>query len=263
MIKTTPLSLKNQKFLQKLHQKKYRYQYKTFIGEGYKLLDTAIRQRNSSIREIIVTESVLQGKHGDKVKKISSGYDIPLNVCNQRIMNKLADTQTPENILFTVSMNIPGLLSLENCTANHIICLEKISDPGNLGTIIRTAAWFGMDTIVLSPDCVDPYNPKTVRASAGAIFYTKIFIDIDLKYLVKTFKSKGYNTIATVIKNGKNIREWQKLNKNIIFFGSESGGISDKLMQYVDTKISIPGIKEIESLNVSVAAGIIFYHLSQ
>jgi TrmH family RNA methyltransferase len=255
------LSANRQKFLQKLYQKKYRYQYKTYICEGYKPLETAIAQKNSFLREIVITKSVLQGKYGDKIKKISSDRAINLYLCDQRIMNKLSDEQTPSNILFTVNMNIPDQASLNHCSANNIVSLEKVSDPGNLGTIIRTAVWFGINSIILGPNCVDPYNPKTVRSSAGAIFYPQIFTDTDLKYVVERFKTKGYHTVATVLKNGEDLKEWKKSEKNIIFFGSESTGISDRLLGHIDTKITIPGSNQIESLNVSVAAGIVFYHL--
>ena len=256
------LSSSRQKFLSKLYQKKYRYQNELYLCEGYNLLETAVAGKNNAVKEIIVTPSLLQGRQGEKVKKLAADAGIQIYLCEQKTMDKLSDEETPANILFTVKMNLPGHLSLENRHTPNIVCLEKISDPGNLGTIIRSAVWFGINTLVLSADCVDPYNPKTVRASAGAIFHARLFTNIDLSDIVNAAKAKGYHLIATVLTNGQDLDKWEKADKHIIFFGSESKGLSNTLLPYMDSRITIPGANQLESLNVSVAAGIIFYHLS-
>ena len=261
MTEIAVLSLNKQRFLKKLHQKKYRYQYNTFFCEGYKTFNMAISQKNVTIKEIVITESVLLGKNGNKIKKLALSHGIKLYITDENVMKKLSDEKTPSNILFTVIMNNANLSLLSSCSDNNIVCLENISDPGNLGTIIRTCAWFGLNTIVLSSGCVDPYNPKTVRAGAGAIFYTKIFIDADVKNIINIFKSKNYLLTVTVPENGISIYKWKKSNKNLIFLGSEARGISKDVIDNSDIKLSIPGNGKIESLNVSVAAGIIFYNL--
>jgi TrmH family RNA methyltransferase len=255
------LSSNRQKFLRKLYQKKYRYQNKLYLCEGYKLLETAAAQKTKAVREIIVTESLLEGKYGKNVKIMAADLGIQIYFCEQKTMDKLSDEESPANLLFIVKMNLLERFSLKNCNTNNIVCLENICDPGNLGTIIRTAIWFGINTLILGPNCVDPYNPKAVRASAGAIFQAQLFTGIDLYSLIKTARIKGYHTIATVLKNGINLNNWKKTDKNIIFFGSESSGISNRLLQHIESRITIPGVNQMESLNVSVAAGIILFYL--
>ncbi len=144
-----------------------------------------------------------------------------------------------------------------------ILYLDRITDPGNMGTIIRSAAWFGIPFIVLSPGCVDPFNPKAVRASAGAVFTLPICPGIEFDWLHEWFKKKDYEFIATVAQNGLPPDQWHLNSKSIIFFGQEAGGLDKQILDLADRQLTIPGAGKVESLNISVAAGIFLFELFQ
>jgi TrmH family RNA methyltransferase len=140
------------------------------------------------------------------------------------------------------------------------IALDFVQDPGNLGTIIRAAAWFGIKNIVCSAGCVDVYNPKVIQASMGAILQVNVYYS-DLKKLVVLANKKKIPVFGTMLE-GESIYDHKLDNKGIILLGNESKGISDELIPFITEKIMIPGISKampgIESLNVSMAASIVF-----
>ena len=140
---------------------------------------------------------------------------------------------------------------------NGVLCLESISDPGNLGTIIRTAAWFGVDSIFLSSDSVDRFNPKVVRSSAGTIFRIHIFELSDLNEFFKTAAENGFTIIATTPHGGTSIYQYDFPAKSIILFGSEANGLSDDILSNSDITVSIPSKGSGESLNLAISCGIV------
>jgi TrmH family RNA methyltransferase len=152
------------------------------------------------------------------------------------------------------------LLTLED---KLLLYLDRISEPGNLGSILRSASWFGVKSILLSPECVDPWNPKAVRASAGSIFKLNIFTDLKFIFLKDRFKKKGYQFISTVVFDGLPLNEWKIGKKTIIFLGQEASGLSKEILKHVDGHINIPGAGNVESLNLSVATGIILYEATK
>ena len=133
---------------------------------------------------------------------------------------------------------------------NNLVYLDKISDPGNMGTIIRTAAWFGVYQIALSPGCIDPYNPKVVRSAMGSHFSLNWMGKKDISTL------KNYQLIAAD-QNSKNNKLDKLIDKWALIMGSESHGLSKKTLSYVDQRIGINKIGSGESLNVGVAMGIL------
>ncbi|MFZ2978574.1 MAG: RNA methyltransferase, partial [Candidatus Magasanikiibacteriota bacterium] len=162
----------------------------------------------------------------------------------------------------------PGVLAIVeqsevelNDLTGNIICLDGVKDPGNLGTIIRTADWFGIKNIILAEDCVDPYNPKVVRSTMGSIFRVNIFesegIVRDLSYL----QEDGYKLNGLVM-NGVNLDKLKPGNKEIYVLGSESHGIRPEVEKILDKKYTISGSGSAESLNVAVACGILLSRIS-
>ena len=138
-------------------------------------------------------------------------------------------------------------------TGKITLVLDTIQDPGNLGTIIRTADWFGIENIICSPACADMYNPKVVQSTMGSLARVNIFYTNLEEWLQKNKKIKKYATAL----NGKNISELKNVKEAIIIIGNEGKGISDAVMDLVEEKITIPKIGEAESLNAAVATGII------
>jgi TrmH family RNA methyltransferase len=140
------------------------------------------------------------------------------------------------------------------------VALDFIQDPGNFGTIIRAAGWFGIKNIVCSKDCVDVYNPKVLQSSMGALLHVRVFY-YDLKKFLEFAHENSVNVFGTVL-DGKSIYNHQLDNRGIILLGNESKGISDELIPFITEKISIPkfsNAKEgIDSLNVGMAASVVF-----
>ncbi len=171
-----------------------------------------------------------------------------------KVLESLGTLQTNDSCLAVVQ--IPERKS-ELDEKNHLLLFDGISDPGNLGTIIRTADWFGFSSIVCSPDSVDQYNPKVINATKGS--FTRVVVQYhDLAQLIISLESRD---VFGLYLEGENILRKQFTNPSIFVFGSESHGIKDKLSQYIKRKVTIPGRGKAESLNLSVSAGIVMSHL--
>jgi len=171
-------------------------------------------------------------------------------------MSSISDTVSDQGMVAIV--HLPKEIQSPNLTdMNTVLCLESISDPGNLGAIIRTSAWFGVDSIFLSSDSVDRFNPKVVRSSAGAIFHIPIFELPDLNEIFKKSAEKGFTKIATTPHGGTSIYDFDFPAKSIILFGSEANGLSNDIMLDTDVVISIPSEGSGESLNLAISCGIV------
>jgi TrmH family RNA methyltransferase len=255
------VSIPQQKALRRLRLKKYRHLEKKYFCEGYRYLETAIAY-GAPVQEVVLSESIRLTKTGQRVAELRNKSGFELYVLKDRSFLHLSDEKSPSGIFFTVTLNENKYYDLFNKPTNNIVYLYKISDPGNLGTIMRTASWFDLTTILLSPQCVDPYNPKTVRSSAGAIFSCNLYRDMPFETVLSDFKSKAYQIVATVPSKGIPLNQWQINKYNIIIFGQEADGLSPHILKNADVLLTIEGSPKVESLNVSVAAGVIMHHLS-
>ena len=138
-----------------------------------------------------------------------------------------------------------------------------VSDPGNLGTIIRTAAWFGIDQIILSPGCVDPFNTKVIRSSAGTLFGTKFFCSVPFESLKAFAEEERYRLIATVPRGGIAPRALERSGRDILLLGQEAEGLDRNILSAAGCRVSIAGSGPVESLNLAVACAIILYELTR
>jgi TrmH family RNA methyltransferase len=254
-------SINQQKTLRKLRLKKFRYHDNKYFCEGYHYLETALEQ-GAPVQEVIVSQSILSAETGQRIYKIREKNGFQLYVLKDRPFLQLSDEKSPSGILFTVTLKQNSYTDLLKEPDANILYLDKISDPGNLGTLLRTASWFNITTILLSPECVDPYNPKAVRSSAGAIFSCNIYCDIPFDAVLRDFKSRAYQIVATIPSKGTGLNQWRINTHNIILFGQEADGLSPDIIQNADVLVTIKGSPKVESLNVSVSAGIILHHLA-
>ena len=247
---------KNQiKLFKSLKHKKFRTQHSLFLVEGYRnckeLLDS-----DFSIQKVFYTENSIRGERNSKlIAEFKNTIDKCENISPSE-MSSISDTVTDQGIVAIVQLpektQSPILTDMK-----RLLCLESISDPGNLGAIIRTAAWFGVDSIFLSSDSVDRFNPKVVRSSAGTIFQIPIFVLSDLNEFFKTAAENGFTKIATAPHGGTSIYEYDFPAKSIILFGSEANGLSDDIMSKTDVITSIPSEGSGESLNLAISCGIV------
>ena len=234
-------SLNNQKIkdLNKLKNKKYRDKKNLFLVEGRHLVEEA--KKNGILKEVIMSST--------------EQFDFDnISIASDEVLKYLSDVETPQNI-------IGVCLKKENdIIGNKVVVLDDIQDPGNLGTIIRSAVAFNFDTIILSNNSVDLYNPKVIRASQGMIF--KINIKrLDIKNALLDLKNKGYQILATKVTGGKDIKTLEKNKKLCIIMGNEGNGISDDILSLADDYIYIKMNENCESLNVAVATSIILHQL--
>ena len=245
----TTLSNEKFKLFKSLHLKKYRIKHQKFIAEGIKLTNEAIK--SGSISCILVSEDF-------DIKKITNlNKNLQIYKTSNKNFLKLSDLKTPEGVI--TICNIPFLDQATD--SKRVVALDSISDPGNLGTIIRTLDWFGVNDLVLSGNCVDPYNSKVVRATMGSIFRVKIIYD-ELSKLIPKLEESGYKSMGLSL-NGKTDIELSKIsNENLLLvFGSESHGISKETEDSLNFLYKIPKKGDSESLNLSIAVGIIISQL--
>lgn len=250
------------KFIQSLKQTKFRKENKMFVVEGNKLVSELLAS-DFKVEYILVTETWLE-KFPEMAASLKS-YEI----VNAKQMEQMSSMVTPPGIIATAhtpSYNI----NPEDAENEFILALDGINDPGNLGTMIRTADWFGINKIVCSQDCADAWQAKTIQSTMGSIFRIQV-IETDLReFLIKTQRHKDTKTqsddtdsatpIYGALMEGENIftKKIEKRN-GIIIIGSESHGIRKDILPLVTSPIHIPRGKgsQTESLNASVAAAII------
>lgn len=246
---------KNQiKQIQKLKQKKYRTLERKFLIEGTHLLEECI---NSKIYSKLI-EYIIIKKDFKKDSLLNKLNNYNLEFVDNLTFKKITDTENPEGIAAIIKM--PTEKSENLSDSKLIVCLDKINDPGNLGTILRTCWWFGVDVVVISKDSADVYNSKVIRASQGAIFNLPMKLDVDLNSYLDFLSKENYKIYLTTL-NTKNYLSKEKFKKddNYVFvFGNEVKGISENLLKNDKfNRIKIDPFTNCESLNVSISVGIV------
>lgn len=228
----------------KLHQKKYREETDLFLVEGLKSVQELI-EANVEILEIYAT----------KEQNIKKNYTL----VDENTIKKITTTSSPCEILAIAKKRKTSKDKFKNL--NKLILLDSISDPGNLGTIIRSAAAFAIDGIILFSDCVELYSPKVIRSTAGNFFKLPIINISTEKELKELFTTHKFIATALSKENNISLKECKEIDKYIIMFGSEANGISENLTKITDKNIKLEMTNNVESLNLSVSASIILYEL--
>ena len=237
------------KEIKKLKEKKHRIKSNKYLIEGLRFVEEAIKSK-VSIDSIIFTESFKE-KNPDLFLKINE--NIKLIQMNETLLKQLCSTENPQGIVGVINMQNKELKSGE-----LVVLVDKVQDPGNLGTIIRTAHAAGVNGIILTKGTVDIYNDKTIRSTMGSIFYVPIIYDNDLSFLMN-LKSEGFSLVATSLEESKNFFDEDLSGKVILSVGNEGNGISNEIFDLADKKVKIPMPGGAESLNVGVATSIILF----
>ena len=240
------------KHICKLKEKKYRNEYRQYLIEGVKLLKEAIRE-NVNIKYIIINEQEIEIIKTQLAKELETrDY---LQVSN-KIFKIISEVENPQGILAVIEKNEKEYQI--DYSQNIILALDDIQDPGNLGTIIRTADSVGLTQILISKGTVNPYNSKVIRSTMGSIFRINIIECENLVKVLEDIKKNNYKIIATSIETKESIYD-TRLNQKVIVIGNEANGISKEILEIVDEKLTIPMLGKTESLNASVATGVILY----
>ena len=242
------------KHIKKLKDKKGRDESGEFIVEGWKMLEEAINE-NARIKSIIVCDDCNE-MNKPEAKVLYEVAKENIIYVTEKIFKILSDVMTPQGVLAIIEKQ---KLSEIDYKDDLYLILDNIQDPGNLGTIIRTADSINLKQIIVPKGSADPFNPKVVRSSMGAIFRVRV-IDVDnLEKTVKELKKHNISIYATDLKTDKSIYDVD-YKKSAIVIGNEANGVSKEILNLADKKIKIPMLGKTESLNAAVATGIILYN---
>ncbi len=223
----------------------YRRQCNEFVCEGEKLLNDALRS-GAKIKAVIANE----------IKDYALPENTRIVVVPRDIMESISTLKTPGNVVFTCELSREAA----DISGRRHILLENLQDPGNVGTIIRTANALGFDTVILLGDCADPYNPKTIRASMGAVFRQKILeIDYEDLFAIKEKIKKPFYASLPGDK-AEDIRK-TGLREGVLTIGNEGTGLSDVLIDLCEERITIPMQPGCESLNAASAAAVLMWEM--
>ena len=237
------------KFIKSLAQAKNRELHKLYVAEGEKL---AIEWLQSSANvQMIIATSLWISKNQSIISKHSSAQVFEVD---EQTLARMSQLQTPNHVILVVEYSSKMVIPKET---GWIIALDTIQDPGNMGTILRIADWFGINTIICSPQCVDIYNHKVIQSGMGA----HLRVAVEYKELDTFFKTNQLPVYAALL-NGENLFQVKSKQAGIILIGNESKGIAPELLPFANYPITIPRIGGAESLNAGVATGIIAAYLT-
>ena len=272
-----------------LKQKKYRTESGTFFAEGLRAVQEAVQY--ADVTELFYTEAeagrldeVLKAagnvpadtkeksenkknannnNAGTAKKRNEAANGIRMYQVDEKVMAKLSDTKAPQGVLAVIRTPEQSLRQLRPGTASDnnapVIILDRVQDPGNLGTIIRTADAVGALGLILLEGCVDAYSPKVVRASMGSLFHLPVVQDVTAEEALTWCYRNGYEPAATALKNAQNVYKADISKKMAFLFGNEANGVAEELQAAAETRLFIPMVGLAESMNVAMAAGIILF----
>ena len=247
------ISKNKAKFIISLQKKKLRDKEGLFVIEGDKLVKEFLKAK-ITIKTLLAKPEFLNTLSVDMTKSVIDIVDVSYDE-----LKNISTLKTPHSAIAVVPV-FESSFDSSKILDELCVVLDCIQDPGNMGTIIRAAAWFGIKNIVCSLDCVDVYNPKVIQASMGAILHVNVYYS-NLKSLVIQANEKKIPVFGTMLE-GESIYNNKLDQKGIILLGNESIGISEELIPFITEKIKIPGATSakpgIESLNVSMAASVVF-----
>lgn len=242
------------KNIKKLKDKKYRDEMHKYIIEGVKIVEEAI-QEHSNIESVVICEECLsQNLISQKLM-----YEIAKQDCiyvSSKVFNSITDVSNPQGILAIV--NKSEKQKRINYDEDIIVVLDGIQDPGNLGTILRTVDSANLKQIVITKETADVFNSKVVRSTMGAIFRVNVIQSEDIVKDLKKMKEHGFDVVVTSLDTNDSIYDINYMKK-VIVIGNEANGVSKQVQEIADNKVIIPMFGKTESLNASVAAGIMIY----
>ena len=242
------------KNIRKLKEKKYRDEFNEYVIEGVKIVEEAIKE-NVKIKQVIVCNDT------------TKTYEIPTHIMleiakydciyvTDKIFNLITQVTNPQGIMAIIEKNNEN--NEIDYSQEIIVALDDVQDPGNLGTILRTVDSIGLNQIVVSKGTADAFNSKVVRSTMGAIFRIKIIEKEDLIKTIKDIRKHHFKLLVTSLQTENSIYDID-FYKKIIVIGNEANGVSKEIQDIADEKAKIPMLGKTESLNASVAAGIVMY----
>lgn len=241
------------RLLQLQKKSKARDEEKVFLVEGLRMFSEVPAER---VHKVYISESLY-----NKKKQELNLERFSVEILSDSVFQYVSDTKTPQGILCIVEQkkyDIEELLNIEN---PHFMVLDNLQDPGNLGTIVRTAEGAGVDAIFLSKESVDIYNPKTIRSTMGSIYRMPVIYVDDLLELLNIFKQRGIKSYAAHLEGKKSYDKEDYQSGTAILIGNEGNGLRDEVAENADVWVQIPMQGKVESLNAAIAASILMFEV--
>ncbi|WP_028841610.1 TrmH family RNA methyltransferase [Thermodesulfobacterium hveragerdense] len=246
------------KFLKALKEIKGRKEHQAFLVEGVSFVRELLAQEKNKVLWVVFERGGL--KKLKPLLKQAEEAKISILVLEDPLFKELVVSDTPQGVLAVVKFPIFEDLSERlGKTPCCVVVLEEIQDPSNVGAIIRTAAAVGVACVFYTKGTADPFSPKAVRASAGAVLHVPVIKFERLTELAEDLKKRGFGLTATVVKGGEELFSFSFPPKTALVFGNEAKGLSKEGMEVSDYRLTIPIVGKVESLNVAVSAGILLY----
>ena len=230
--------------------------------EGLRLCEEAA-DSSWPIELVLFTASFEQKPRGRRLLNQLQKRNAELTSVKSQVLEKLSDAVTAQGIICVAKTKSLPLRDLWEKKPRVVVALHGIGDPGNVGTLIRTAEAFGTGGVILSGDTVELYNPKVVRSTMGSLFHLPVFVDVDLKQAIPQLKRRRFKIFGTDVRSGRKIERFSRPRKVCLLIGSEAEGLGQELLGLCDDVIRIATYGKAESLNVAVAGGILLYELTR
>lgn len=242
------------KYLSSLKIKKLRAEHRQFLVEGDKIVSDILKEGKTGIRQLIATQEWLDANGSLVTTGAGEVFEAEL-----ADLGRISSLETPPPVIAVLDM-FENTLDMKELAGAWCIVLDRIQDPGNLGTILRSADWFGIRHVICNEGCADNFNPKVVQASMGAILRVKVYYE-DPAEVMKNCSSGLSLPVYGTFMDGMPVYDIPATHQGMVVFGNESRGISDELVPFIQTRITIPpgnkGTSHIESLNVASAVSVV------
>lgn len=234
---------------------KARNQEKVFVVEGLRMFEEVPADQ---LEKVYVSETFY-----NKKKQELSLQKMPVEILSDHVFEYVSDTKSPQGILCVVRQQDYDLERLLNIEQPHFMVLDNLQDPGNLGTILRTAEGAGVDALFMSQDCVDIYNPKTIRSTMGSIYRMPFVYVEDLLMLLDIFRQKGIQSYAAHLEGNNSYDKEDYQSGTAILIGNEGNGLRDEVAKKADIWVKIPMQGQVESLNAAIAASVMMFEVAR
>lgn len=257
MIYITSPSNPTIKEIKSLYRKKERWSKNSFIIEGIKMVEECV-DNNYPLSHIVYCDELFNIRGADQIWEKIKTHDRLIKISN-KLYREISQLENPQGILAVAKFRLNSIDEILNKSNPFILLLDRLQDPGNMGTIIRTADAFSIDGIIISEGSVDVYNPKVVRSTMGSIFRMPLYFTRDLEKMIEELKDRHIKVYSTSLKGNKYIQDVNFRQPSALIIGNESRGVSKDLEKLADQLIKIPMSGEAESLNAAIASSIIMY----
>jgi TrmH family RNA methyltransferase len=252
---------KNIKHVKSLHSKKYRDNLGQYIIEGFKVIEEAL-EYHKAFYLLLLSEVASKIIEGNALISKCEEANIPVYLVSEKIFAEVSEMDTHQGILAVLYKQELDVDKVLDKPSFNIVILDEVRDPGNVGTIIRTADACGMNAVVLSKGCVDLYNSKTIRATMGSMFHIPVFTEVDIIELIMRLKSVGTVVLGADPHSSISCIDVETDGSTAIIIGNEANGLRNEVKAATTKNITIPMPGKAESLNAGIAAAILMYEFA-